>query len=128
MIIAVIIRILVITIMTTMTRSCGTANSRTPSSHHNIFPHTYVSKGWVAQKPFVDRQFDGGAKTFQGLRPKRPESCDGNWVQQEAAQSRTRNSKSKSKRKNNNTHNTIIIHNATQYKPTRHSFMYYGVM
>ena len=45
------------------------------SSHHNIFPHIILSKGWVAQKPFFDRKFDGGAKIVQGLGPKRPESC-----------------------------------------------------
>ena len=52
----------------------------TPSSHHNIFPHKILPKGWVAKKPFFDRYFDGGAQTFQGLGPKIPESCDGNRV------------------------------------------------
>ena len=45
-----------------------------------LFPHKIRSKGWVAQKPFVDRCFDGGAKMFQGLGPKRHESWIANWV------------------------------------------------
>ena len=28
-------------------------HSRTPSSHHKIFPRKNCSKGWVAQKPFL---------------------------------------------------------------------------
>ena len=28
-------------------------SSVTSSSHHNIFPHKILSKGWVAQKPFL---------------------------------------------------------------------------
>ena len=34
----------------------------TPSSHSKNSQSKICSKGWVAQKPFFDRQFDGGAK------------------------------------------------------------------
>ena len=52
----------------------------TPSSHSKNSLSKICSKGWVAQKPFFDRQFDGGAKIFQGLGPKRRESWIANWV------------------------------------------------
>ena len=57
-----------------------TSDLRTPSSHHKIFPHYIFVQGLGCPEAFLDRQFDGGAKIFQGLGPKVPESCDGNWV------------------------------------------------
>ena len=51
-----------------------------PSSHSNNSATKICSKGRVAQKPLFDRQFDGGAKIFQGLGPKRREPWIANWV------------------------------------------------
>ena len=58
--------------------TCAHLQQTTPSSHHKIFPRKTFSKG--CPETSFDRQFDGGAKIFQGLGPKRPESCDGNRV------------------------------------------------
>ena len=52
----------------------------TPSSHSKNSATKICSKGWVAHKPLFDRWFDGGAKMFQGLCPKRRESWIANWV------------------------------------------------
>ena len=52
----------------------------TPSSHSKNSLSKIRSKGWAAQKSLFDRQFDGGAKIFQGLGPKRHESWIANWV------------------------------------------------
>ena len=55
----------------------------TPGPHNKNPRHKIFAKGWVAQNDIFDRYLDGCAKIFQGLGPKRPESCDGNWVYEE---------------------------------------------
>ena len=61
----------------------------TPNSHHKNSLHKICSKGWVARAPLywlVILQFDTiCAKTFQGLGPLRPKSCDENRVYAESA-------------------------------------------
>ena len=49
----------------------------TPGLHHKIPAHKTFARVWVAQEPIF---YTINAKIFQGLGPKRRESCDGDWV------------------------------------------------
>ena len=49
----------------------------TPGLHNNIPAHKIFARVWVAQEPIF---YTINGKTFQGLGPKRRESCDGDWV------------------------------------------------
>ena len=64
-----------------VTRQCaarpkGTCfgDDSTPGLHNKIPAHKIFARGWVAQKLFCSQVV---AKTFQGLGPKRRESCNG---------------------------------------------------
>ena len=50
---------------------------RTPGLHHKIPALKIFARGWVAQEPVF---YTTKAKIFQGLGPKRRESCDGDRV------------------------------------------------
>ena len=50
---------------------------RTPGLHNKIPAHKIFARGWVAQEPIF---YTINAKIFQGLGPKRGESCDGDRV------------------------------------------------
>ena len=45
-----------------------------------IHSSRFVPRVGLPRNLFCDRQFDGGAKIFQGLGPKRCESWIANWV------------------------------------------------
>ena len=49
----------------------------TPGLHNKIPPRKIFARVWVAQEPFFSKV---AAKIFQGLGPKRRESCNGDWV------------------------------------------------
>ena len=49
----------------------------TPGLHNKIPPRKIFARVWVAQEPICSQVV---AKNFQGLGPKRRESCNGDWV------------------------------------------------
>ena len=49
----------------------------TPGLHHKILHHKMFARVWVAQEPICSWVV---AQIFQGLGPKRWESCNGDWV------------------------------------------------
>ena len=49
----------------------------TPGLHNKIPAHKIFARAWVAQKSFFSLV---AAKIFQGLGPKRQESCNGDRV------------------------------------------------
>ena len=55
--------------------STGTTN--TPGLHNKIPAHKIFARVWVAQESIF---YTINAKIFQGLGPKRRESCNGDWV------------------------------------------------
>ena len=52
-------------------------NTTTPGLHNKIPALKIFARGWVAQEPIC---YSINAKTFQGLGPKRRESCNGDRV------------------------------------------------
>ena len=66
------------------------------------------SKGWVAQKPFFDRQFDGGAKIVQGLGPKRRESYNVDWVNNPTNTTSTTDNNHNTNSDSNSNHNSNL--------------------
>ena len=59
-------------------RSWGATNRTTPGLHNKIPAHNIFARVWVAQESIFFYTIN--AKTFQGLGPKRRESCTGDRV------------------------------------------------
>ena len=78
------IRIHIVSFVTIAYRGSAVSRRRAkwlyPQFPSQYFPLQDLFQALGCPETFCGRQFDAGAKTFQGLGSKIPESCYGNWV------------------------------------------------